>query len=78
MTALRLPVATRTLAHYTARAVRVLVAATALLLLMPSEASAQNDIKIRDLTQAEGALPVRLVGYGLAVGLDNTGDRAIG
>jgi flagellar P-ring protein precursor FlgI len=78
VTALRLPLATRTVAHYTARAVRVLVAATALLLLMPPEASAQNDIKIRDLTQAEGALPVRLVGYGLAVGLDNTGDRAIG
>ncbi len=57
---------------------RVIVAATALLLLMPTTASAQNDIKIRDLTSAEGALPVRLVGYGLAVGLDNTGDRAIG
>ena len=48
------------------------------LLLVPVMARAQNDIKIRDLTSAEGALPVRLVGYGLAVGLDGTGDRAIG
>ena len=48
------------------------------LLLAPALAHAQNDVKIRDLTSAEGALPVRLVGYGLAVGLDGTGDRAIG
>jgi flagellar P-ring protein precursor FlgI len=54
------------------------VVATAALLLLPVMARAQNDIKIRDLTSAEGALPVRLVGYGLAVGLDGTGDRAIG
>jgi flagellar P-ring protein precursor FlgI len=54
------------------------VFATAALLLFPVMARAQNDIKIRDLTSAEGALPVRLVGYGLAVGLDGTGDRAIG
>lgn len=48
------------------------------LLLMPAVAFAQNDVRIRDVTSTEGALPVRLVGYGLAVGLDNTGDRAIG
>lgn len=54
------------------------VLVTAGLLLLPVMARAQNDIKIRDLTSAEGALPVRLVGYGLAVGLDGTGDRAIG
>jgi flagellar P-ring protein FlgI len=66
------------LARYTARASRGMAAAVLLLLLLPTAASAQNDVKIRDLTMAEGALPVRLVGYGLAVGLDNTGDRAIG
>lgn len=66
------------IARQTARAVRTLAAATILLLLMPSVAFAQNDIRIRDVTSPEGALPVRLVGYGLAVGLDNTGDRAIG
>jgi flagellar P-ring protein precursor FlgI len=50
----------------------------ATLLLLPALARAQNDVKIRDLTSAEGALPVRLVGYGIAIGLDGTGDRAIG
>lgn len=39
---------------------------------------AQAEARIRDLTTAEGALPVRLMGYGLVVGLDGTGDRAIG
>lgn len=52
--------------------------ALALVVIAPSAALAQNDIKIRDLTAQEGAMPVRLVGYGLAVGLDGTGDRAIG
>lgn len=46
-------------------------------LLLPALARAQ-EAKIRDLTTAEGALPVRLMGYGLVVGLDGTGDRAIG
>jgi flagellar P-ring protein precursor FlgI len=50
----------------------------AALLLLPALARAQGDVKIRDLTSPEGALPVRLVGYGLVVGLDGTGDRAIG
>ncbi len=54
------------------------VAALSLAVCAPSAALAQNDIKIRDLTAQEGAMPVRLVGYGLAVGLDGTGDRAIG
>lgn len=50
----------------------------ALLLLMPTRAHAQAEARIRDLTTAEGVLPVRLMGYGLVVGLDGTGDRAIG
>ncbi len=45
---------------------------------VPAQARAQGDVKIRDLTTPEGALPVRLVGYGLAVGLDGTGDRGNG
>lgn len=63
--------------HLGLKIARTILVATGLLLL-PVMARAQNDIKIRDLTSAEGALPVRLVGYGLAVGLDGTGDRAIG
>ena len=54
------------------------LALAALLLATPDLLPAQNDVKIRDLTSPEGAIPVRLVGYGLAVGLDNTGDRAVG
>lgn len=60
-----------------ARAARLLLI-TAALLLLPALARAQGDVKIRDLTSPEGALPVRLVGYGLVIGLDGTGDRAIG
>ena len=63
--------------HIGVRIARTMLVTTGLLLL-PIMARAQNDSKIRDLTTAEGALPVRLVGYGLAVGLDGTGDRAIG
>ena len=53
----------------------VLVAAA---LLLPSVVRAQGEVKIRDLTNPEGAMPMRLVGYGLVVGLDGTGDRAVG
>jgi len=47
-------------------------------LLLAATGHAQGEAKIRDLTTAEGALPVRLSGYGLVTGLDGTGDRAIG
>jgi len=59
------------------RLTRVMLVAAASL-MVPALARAQGDVKIRDLTSPEGALPVRLVGYGLVVGLDGTGDRAIG
>jgi flagellar P-ring protein precursor FlgI len=55
------------------------------LLAVPAVVGAQGaaapqpgDVRIRDLTTAEGATPIRLMGYGLVVGLDGTGDRAIG
>lgn len=34
--------------------------------------------RIRDLTMGDDQLPVRLMGYGLVVGLDGTGDRGVG
>jgi flagellar P-ring protein precursor FlgI len=34
--------------------------------------------RIRDLVLADGAAPVRVVGYGLVAGLDGTGDRGMG
>lgn len=40
--------------------------------------NAQMSTRIKDLTVLEGDVPVRLVGYGLVVGLDGTGDRAVG
>ncbi len=42
-----------------------------------SEARAQ-DARIGDLAITDVNVPVRVVGYGLVVGLDGTGDRAIG
>ena len=35
-------------------------------------------IRVRDLTIEDKAIPVRLLGYGLVIGLDGTGDRASG
>jgi flagellar P-ring protein precursor FlgI len=44
--------------------------------LLAAPAAAQ--VRVRDLTVSEQAVPVRLMGYGLVVGLDGTGDRAAG
>jgi flagellar P-ring protein precursor FlgI len=38
----------------------------------------QAEAQISDLTIRQGAVPRRLVGYGLVVGLDGTGDRSYG
>lgn len=51
--------------------------ALGLLATSASTASAQG-ARVRDLTTNAGELPVRLVGYGLVVGLDGTGDRVFG
>ncbi len=45
--------------------------------LSPFNLSGQ-DARIRDVTIADGSTPVRLLGYGIVVGLDGTGDRGIG
>ena len=41
-------------------------------------APAQEMIRIRDLTIDDKAIPVRLMGYGLVIGLDGSGDRSGG
>ncbi len=46
------------------------------LMLTASLLPAQS--RIRDLVMADGAAPVRVVGYGLVAGLDGTGDRGMG
>ncbi len=53
------------------------LAALAVLILSATAASGQQT-RIRDLTIFSGDIPVRLVGYGLVVGLNGTGDRVIG
>jgi len=57
--------------------VTTLLALTAFLAPRPA-LQAQEMIRLRDLTIEDKALPVRLLGYGLVVGLDGTGDRASG
>jgi flagellar P-ring protein FlgI len=39
---------------------------------------AQEMVRVRDLTIEDKAIPVRLLGYGLVVGLDGSGDRSGG
>ncbi len=59
-----------------ASAVGLIVALLALLALgAPAHA---QDTRIRDLTVEDRAVPVRLMGYGIVVGLDNSGDRVSG
>lgn len=54
---------------------RTLVAAALFVVTVPPGALAQN-VAVRDLVVADRAVPVRLVGYGIVVGLAGTGDRA--
>lgn len=50
----------------------------AALLLAGGVAPLAAQARIGDLTTRPGDVPVRLVGYGLVVGLDGTGDRSLG
>ncbi|MCU0648093.1 MAG: flagellar basal body P-ring protein FlgI [Gemmatimonadaceae bacterium] len=80
------PLATPTVVTLSTRqlrwVLRALVATALAAFLAPTithaQAPAAGDVRIRDLTTSEGATPIRLMGYGLVVGLDGTGDRAIG
>jgi flagellar P-ring protein precursor FlgI len=44
----------------------------------PADAQDAGSARLKDLVVLEGAAPVQLMGYGLVVGLDRTGDRARG
>lgn len=46
--------------------------------LLPLAATVTAQSRIADLTRHPGAVPRRLVGYGLVTGLDGTGDRSLG
>jgi len=49
----------------------------AVLCLFADVAQSQT-VRLRDLTMSQSAVPVRLQGFGLVVGLDGSGDRVIG
>jgi len=55
-----------------------LLALAGVLSLFSSRLGAQEMIRVRELTIEDKAIPVRLLGYGLVVGLDGTGDRSSG
>ena len=59
------------------RMIEVLTAALCCFALLGTQAGAQS-ARIRDVTIADGSTPVRLLGYGIVVGLDGTGDRGVG
>jgi flagellar P-ring protein FlgI len=54
-----------------------LAAALGCFALLAFQAGAQS-ARVRDITIADGSMPVRLLGYGIVVGLDGTGDRGVG
>ena len=55
-----------------------LLAIAGALSLLSSTLRAQEMIRVRDLTIEDKAIPIRLLGYGLVIGLDGTGDRSSG
>lgn len=55
-----------------------LVAGALLALATLAGSLGAQETRIRDLTVSGGDIPVRLLGYGLVVGLDGTGDRVVG
>lgn len=57
---------------------RLTRAALVIACLAAARPAAGQEVRISDLTIADRDVPVRLVGYGLVVGLDGTGDRAMG
>lgn len=60
------------------RRARVMMVSFGLLAGLGSAAAAQQEARIGDLTVRQGVVPRRVVGYGLVVGLDGTGDRSFG
>lgn len=57
--------------------VLVILAALSVILLRGAPLGGQ-EVRIQDLTLGSHDVPTRLMGYGLVVGLDGTGDRVIG
>jgi flagellar P-ring protein precursor FlgI len=60
------------------RALKTTLIASSLVAIAAQTARAQDMIRVRDLTIEDKAVPVRLMGYGLVIGLDGTGDKSSG
>jgi flagellar P-ring protein precursor FlgI len=60
------------------RALKTTLIASSLAAVAAKTAHAQDMMRIRDLTIEDKAVPVRLMGYGLVIGLDGTGDKSSG
>lgn len=59
--------------------IRLFVLAVLLAALGPIEAAyGQGNARLKDLVTLQGASPMQITGYGIVVGLDQTGDRARG
>ncbi len=59
-------------------ALAAVLAVVAALTTVPVSAQDAGEARLKDLVILEGGAPVHLMGYGLVVGLDRTGDRARG
>ena len=60
------------------RALRMTLMAGSLVAVAAKTTRAQDMTRVRDLTIEDKAVPVRLMGYGLVIGLDGTGDKSSG
>jgi flagellar P-ring protein precursor FlgI len=60
------------------RALRMTLVAGVVVATVSPAARAQDMTRVRDLTIEDKAVPVRLMGYGLVIGLDGTGDKSSG
>jgi len=64
--------------NFVRQVVAAIIGGAAAVVVSGATANAQEMIHVRDLTIEDKAIPVRLMGYGLVIGLDGTGDRSSG
>jgi flagellar P-ring protein precursor FlgI len=64
--------------NFARQAIAAIIGGAAAVVVSGATAHAQDMIHVRDLTIEDKAIPVRLMGYGLVIGLDGTGDRSSG
>jgi flagellar P-ring protein precursor FlgI len=67
-----------TVRRFGRQAARWLVPTALLLVFLATFLAAQATQRVGDLTQPAGVVPRRLIGYGIVVGLEGTGDKSFG